>query len=419
MRFIGFMAERLFSIFMIRIKKEKKYNIRHLQISFIEDTNLHVNPKPFFDKKNIPIITASDDTYIPFVGTMLASLLENSSKEYNYDIIIISKTNQLSPQNVSKLMDLIHTYPHATIRFFDISTFILNIQLYTPRSFKIETYYRLFIPVILTNYDKVIYLDGDIIVNSDISEIFSIDLDSKLIGAVQDSIAAGAMLSTLFNLKDYFQKTLKLKNPYNYFQAGVMVMNLEEFRRQNLGPQMIDYAGKNNCILVDQDVLNLYCQDQVRFLDPGWNVDCNIIGPEVAKCAPLYLYNAFLKAREEPKLFHYAGDNKPWNCSVLDFSHYFWKYAKLTPWYEQILMGYYKTKIYPSLNSNSKQRFFQPDLFSNQSLRPEFRIFNKYRFIRGKIQVLLEMCMPYGTKRRKCGAVVLRFLKKTFPIAFK
>ena len=419
MRFIGFMAERLFSIFMIRIKKETAYKIRHLQISFIEDTSPRlVTPFPYYSTNNIPIVTASDDSYIPFVGTMLVSLLENSSNKYNFDIIIISKINNLLPLNVSRLLDMVHAYPNANVRFVDINTFISNIPLYTPRLFKIETYYRLFIPVILTNYDKVIYLDGDIIVNSDISEIFAVNLENNLIGAVKDSIAAGAMLSPLFNLKDYFTNTLKLKNPYNYFQAGVMVMNLKEFREQKLGPQMIEYASNHNCILVDQDVLNLYCQEKVTFLKSSWNVDCNKIGPEVAKCAPLNQYNDFLKARKDPKLFHYAGDNKPWNCSDLDYSQYFWKYAKLTPWYEYILMSYNKKELSFAMHEITKSFLSHPGLHPIISLRPESRIFNKYKEIREKIQIVLEMGMPYGTNRRKCGAVVLRFLKNRFPIAF-
>jgi lipopolysaccharide biosynthesis glycosyltransferase len=403
MRFIGFLAERLFSIFMIRIKKENRYKIRHLQISFIEDTTQCENLTPYFNTHYIPIITSSNDRYFPFIGTMITSLLENSSKDYNYDIIIMSQTSQLSESNISRLKDMMKAYPHAKVRFYNISSFLSSITLYTPRLFQPETYYRLFIPIIFSHYDKVIYLDGDIIVNSDISEIFEVHIDNYLLGAVQDSIAAGAMLSPLFNLKNYFENTLKLQNPYNYFQAGVMLMNLKEFRIQKLGPQMIEYASNHECMLVDQDVLNLYCQGQVQFLDASWNVDCNKIGPEVAKCAPLHIYNDFLSARKNPKLFHYAGDNKPWNCLDLDFSHYFWKYARLTPWYENMII--------PAKHV--------------EELRPETKIFRKFRSLWYIIEHIAERYMPYGSFRRKCGgigyiygAVGKKYLKKIIPSAF-
>jgi len=399
-RFLGFLAERLFSIFLMKLKRESDIKIKHLQITFLEDTNKSQNLFPFFREKNIPIVTASDNKYIPYVGTMITSLIQNSSKEYNYDLIIISKEDEISEFNKELINSITKKYSNIKIRFFNITPFINNIKLFTPRYFQIETYYRLFIPLIFPNFEKVIYLDGDIIVNDDISQLFTIEISGYLIGAVRDSIVTGAMLSPIFNLREYFQNEHKLKNPYNYFQAGVMIMNLNEFRNQNIGLNMIEYANSHNCYLVDQDVLNLFCEEKVKFIEQKWNLECHSIACEVAKSAPLEIYKEFLDARKNPKIFHYAGENKPWNSINLEYSEFFWEYARQTPWYELILHNFIK-----STTQDSR-------IFKISGKEKLILLFKSYI---GKVIFILRKVFPEGTIRKKKVLKVFIPIERKFP----
>ena len=122
-------------------------------------------------KSEVPIFFAVDDNYIPFLGVALKSLIENSSKEYKYQIKVlytnVTKTN----------MEKIKKYESdgVNIEFVDLNSKIKEIshKLYTRDYFSNTTYYRLLIPDLYPEYDKAIYLDSDIDVLKDITKLVS------------------------------------------------------------------------------------------------------------------------------------------------------------------------------------------------------------------------------------------------------
>lgn len=127
----------------------------------------------------------------------------------------------------------------------------------------VETYYRFLIQEILPDYDKVLYLDSDLIIQGDISELYSVDLGNNLLAAAHDIDFLGNL-----NMKDgkrltYAKKVLGMKNPYDYFQAGVLVLNTAEMRQLYSIETWLDYASDDRFIYNDQDVLNAHCEGRV------------------------------------------------------------------------------------------------------------------------------------------------------------
>jgi lipopolysaccharide biosynthesis glycosyltransferase len=203
----------------------------------------------------------------------------------------------------------------------------------------VETFYRFLIQDIFPETEKVIYLDSDIIVLSDIAELYAENIDGLLLAAVADADFQGQMNKPGDNTKQYADESLKLKNPYGYFQAGVLVLNLSEMRKMNSAEKWLELASER-LRYADQDVLNRACQGRVKYLDMSWNVliDCN--GErisEVIEYAPVSVYQEYIKAREAPKIVHYAGFKKPWQVPGEDFGELFWLYARQTPFYEILL----------------------------------------------------------------------------------
>ena len=120
--------------------------------------------------KEIPIFFSTDDNYIPYLDVAVSSLIANASKEFNYRIIILN--TGLNNANVDKIKQ--NEREKFKIDFVDISTDVEKIKskLKNVYHFSIVTYYRLFIASLFPQYGKVIYLDCDLVVLGDISELY-------------------------------------------------------------------------------------------------------------------------------------------------------------------------------------------------------------------------------------------------------
>ena len=176
----------------------------------------------------------------------------------------------------------------------------------------------------------------------DVSKLYDIELGDNYLAAVQDVDSAGCYNGVDSERKKYHAEYMKMKNPYDYFNSGVLVMNLVEFRRNFTAEHILELAASKKWLFPDQDVLNILCEGKVHYLDMSWNVmmnwkndtSCRI---ETAKRAPYWLYLKYLKSRKEPKIVHYAGFQKPWDTPDCDYAEYFWKYAKETSVYEKLI----------------------------------------------------------------------------------
>ena len=124
--------------------------------------------------RTIPIFFAVDDGYIPFLAVTLESLIENSSKEYKYEIKVLYTS--VSEENKNKILK--YESKNFNIEFVDLNYYIEEIQekLHTRDYYTKTTYYRLFIPNLYPQYDKALYLDSDITILGDISELYNEDL---------------------------------------------------------------------------------------------------------------------------------------------------------------------------------------------------------------------------------------------------
>ena len=110
--------------------------------------------EPAFEMKNIPIAIASSDEYAPFLGVLIQSIVENSSEEWNYDIVVLSKN--IRKFNRDLLDREVEGYKNFSIRYFDITNYLSKYEFHTDYHITIMTYSRLAMIDIFENYDKVI-----------------------------------------------------------------------------------------------------------------------------------------------------------------------------------------------------------------------------------------------------------------------
>jgi lipopolysaccharide biosynthesis glycosyltransferase len=338
-RVIGFLAERVTSIFLRYLIQERGVSYKELQVALFDNTEPPPSIEPLAGVESVPIILASSDYFVPYVSTLLHSLAAHTADGVVNDVIIFHK--EISKRKADKLKEEFAADPRMSIRFANFSAIEANTDgFYTYGQFSVETYFRLFIPEVLKSYSKVLYLDSDLIVNADLRELYNTDLAGYILGACRDPDFMGQYNGFSPDFKPYVDDQLGIKNPYDYFQAGVVLINVDAMRDEIPTADLVKLATSRKWRWLDQDVLNFLAQGKVFFLDNEWNVMHDNQDFRVSKViarAPLAYYKRYLQARKHPRIIHFAGWEKPWSWPEADMAEFFWKYARESAFYEEIL----------------------------------------------------------------------------------
>ncbi len=256
-------------------------------------------------KETVPIFFACNDRYVPYLDVAIISLVSHVSDDRSYKITIL-KTD-VSEENQEILKN--HEKENVTIEFCDLNEIIGPVKDTLPEMFyfSVAAYFRFFIETSFPEYDKAVYLDCDVILLNDIAKLFDTDLGDNLVGAVYEQNTDRSPLFT-----GYVENIIGI--PYHtYFNSGVMVMNLKEFRKFGVQERFISMLTEYNfdSLAPDQEYLNVICHGRVKYLPTGWNK------------------HSFPEAPEGPlNLCHYALSNKPWYYEDTINGEYFWEYAK-------------------------------------------------------------------------------------------
>ncbi len=341
-RVSGYLGERLFGIWFCHWKKQGALKCTELQRTLFANTDCPPMVEPAFDKNNISIALAANDYFIPYTAILLKSVIAHASTENNYDILLL--TQDVKEKNKVRLDEMLEGHPNFQIRYVDPSYFMGGeYHFYVRGHFGLQTYYRLVLPQLLPAYDKILYLDSDMIVQADVAELYGTDVEGYLLAACRDPDTAGqynGFQGYERDKKNYMDHLMKMREPFSYFQAGTLLLNLEEFRKTYTLKQVLDFAASQEWRLLDQDILNCLCQGKVKHVDMSWNVMVDLEGIRIGEIigrAPRWMYQMYVEARKHPKIIHYAGFEKPWSYPEMDMGDIFWKYARETVFYEEIL----------------------------------------------------------------------------------
>lgn len=268
------------------------------------------------NKAVIPIFFTVDDNYTPYLAVVLSSIIDNCSKDYHY-VIKVLYTN-ISETNKKKIAKFEST--DFNIEFVDLNYYTDKIRdkLYTRDYYTTTTYFRLFIPELYPQYDKAIYLDSDMVVTGDISKLYNEKLGKNLLGAVPDQSVYATP-----EFQEYVEKVVGMSTYKTYFNAGMLLMNLDELRKYKFQEKfMYLLSTVKYTVAQDQDYLNRLTKGRVKLLDDSWNV------------MPLPVMEK--RSGKDLNIIHYNHTFKPWHTDNILYEEYFWKYAKRTSFYDQI-----------------------------------------------------------------------------------
>jgi len=351
----GLISERLVPVFMLFLKdKYKDLKIKELQNTFFYDVaDPYLKP---INKNGVGICLATDNNYAKHLGVALQSIVDNSSEKNIYDIIVFD--NNISFSNKDLILKTIKGHKNFSLRFIKTGEFLKNKKLFGRAHVTISTYLRFAMLDILRNYSKIVYLDCDLVVNKDINDLCSVDLGKNYVGAVRDCLIAAWNNQPNERGKrerDYYINVLGMSNPFDYFNAGVMVYNIEEMRKNISTEKLFDIATERVYRWQDQDILNKVCFGKVLFLESNWNymTNRNVENPELLEFpAPKTYFDQFSKAKSDPYIVHYAGHKQPMYCPDVNYGELFWKYARNSLFYEEML-----AERFASHGENVKPKF--------------------------------------------------------------
>ena len=269
----------------------------------------------------IDVVLSTDNNYAQHCAVLIASILLNNQSKYTYHFHIldggISYENKLKISKLQVIQDFSITF--YSMKDYDFSFLPLN-----RKNISTATYYRLMLTKILPeNIDKIIYLDCDIIVDGDLSEFWETDISEVFAGVIEDESS--------------IRSTIKL-NLRNYFNAGVLLLNIKKLREIDFIPTWLNYFKENELIidLQDQDILNGVFNNNVKWLPLKWNANATLFTN--VKYPHFYSDEEANIAKKERVIIHYTERFKPWSKKCYHpLRKLYYKYLLKTPFKIHIL----------------------------------------------------------------------------------
>ncbi len=237
----------------------------------------------------VNIVIVATANYLWGAAVTVRSALETCSTTLNAYVISVD----LSLLEKQQLSNSWQTPSLGTITFIDfdlekVSNFRSTLLVKSK-----SPYARFFIPEYLSDASRCIYLDTDLIVCSDLNILQTLDLQGKSSACVVDGGIATP------EQQERLRTKLKLQNPQQYFNSGVMVIDLDAWRRRQIQAKALNIANDNYDLLdqMDQDALNMVLAGDWLILDPKWNTS-----------------KGKADATFSDGIIHFLGKVKPWHA---------------------------------------------------------------------------------------------------------
>ena len=392
----GHLSERLLNIYLLHHKRiGSKWKFKELQcVHFTHPEPAEtLQPVEVYDKPIVPVVFAADNNYVPQLTTTIYSAMKNASPDRYYDVTVLQR--DIDWHNQQRMRDFFNQFTNMNLRFANVERLMSGYELSTNNEhISVETYYRFLIQQALPFYNKVLYLDSDIIIPGDIAKLYDTELGDTLLAAIHDIDFLGNLNVKHGKRMEYAKGILKMKNPYDYFQAGVLVLNTKAMREQYTIKQWLTYASNTAYIYNDQDVLNICCEGKVTYLPWEWNVvhDCGGRVGNLFVQAPNDMYDTYMQSRSNPQIIHYAGYQKPWVDPDCDYAPVYWDYARDTPFYEALLKRVVKANAPAAPDATHRQH--ERAVGENNPIRK-----------------IVDPLMPIGSKRRDAVKAIGRVIR--------
>lgn len=271
----------------------------------------------------INIIFATDNNYAQHTAVAMASVLLNTKQPEKVRFFVIDdEIKEESKEKISTTVEKLKGH----IEFLKIKNSSLE-QCFVSGEISRTAYFRIDIANILDkSIEKVIYLDCDLLVYDDITELWNFDMQGKPVAAVCD---LGIMASARIRKQKHDCIGLQFDKPY--FNSGVLLMDLKQWRENGYAKEIIDIVTHNRLPNHDQDALNKYFSSNWQAMPLRWNVIPPVFNMFLKIVLKPDLRKLAIEAKRNPAIFHYAGGYKPWEYEIHEgFNEKYYEYLTMT-----------------------------------------------------------------------------------------
>lgn len=286
----------------------------------------------------INIALCSDDNYSIPCLVCITSIFENN-KDESCNVTVL--TNGMSDNTKEKFLHLADVYGQR-INIYPIDDACFK-GLVTTSLFPKSIYYRYLLPQILSNEDKVLYMDCDIIVRHTLSSFYNLDIKGSPCAVVIDQNSDDPII----------HNRVRTNSPY--WNSGVILMNLKYWREYGLMKELVEFIDNNpdKCIFPDQDAMNILFDGKVVYAGVEYNCQSHWFYDISSSRISYKYWEKINQAVSDPVIIHYCEYIKPWYFKCYHpMKSEFLYYAKLhsfigyNAFYRKIKITYYKKKIY-------------------------------------------------------------------------
>ena len=305
---------------------------------------------PAFSENNVAVTMQSSDYFAPYTSVTIQSILDHTTKNHNYDIIVTSK--DMSEDNAEILCSMADAFENVSIRVVNVKKIYDSIIQVEDERFGGETVTRIFLMELLPDYDKVLNLDSDMIVCADVAELYNTDITNYYMGAVQDlqSYISYYKYTNVYFNHEFVNHVLGLDSIESYYNGGLFLLNLKKIRTSFTSKEIANTIIKNKFRFLEQDAFSSLFHTAVLGLDWQWNWQCDAdryFESHINTIFDISGYrNKFNDARKNPKIIHYLTTVKPWANERIYLASIWWERASHSPFYNVILDRCYKIAKY-------------------------------------------------------------------------
>ncbi|TYR36531.1 glycosyltransferase family 8 protein [Sphingobacterium phlebotomi] len=265
-------------------------------------------------KQAIPLVVAFTPNYFVPAATCLYSILEHSDSSASFRVICLL-TEEL-PDNMKLALQQLDKH-RLQVTYINLKGRLRDI--YVDGRYTVAAFYRLLLPDLLPEYDKVLYVDCDVVVRNDIVDLYDkTDLTGYYLAAVFEA--------SLNSQLDYLDK-LGVK-PGHYINSGFLLMNLQKLRTDGMVGKLLHAAKTPHLQFPDQDVLNQLCAGKILGLPPYYNSIRTFYLPQYKHIFLRYYTEIDWQAVQEHGTIHYTG-GKPWDTFTVQFAVWWHYYERL------------------------------------------------------------------------------------------
>ncbi len=298
---------------------------------------------PAFEENNVVITLQSSDFFAPYAAVTVQSIIDNTTEENNYDIIVT--TLSMTEETAEKFCSMADGKENVSVRVVNAEELFKKYVNFDDKTYGGETVVRILLVELLENYDKTLNLDCDMLFCADAAELYNHDIDGMYLGAVKD-IYSYISYHSPFKGKYFSENTVKnvLRIPSIECEinGGLLLLNLKEIRKDFTPRQIIDYISENKLRFFEQDAFSHFFCHGTKYISFEWNWKTNF--DKFLSNYKFYCLKpddkyivAHKAASKNVKNLHYIDKIKPWHDPTLPFGTKWWNAAFKSPFYEQII----------------------------------------------------------------------------------